>query len=320
MLLMGAGDAGAMVLKDILYNPSLGLHPVGIVDDDPRKRGGTCTAFGSSAADRLSLRWSSGSTSTRCSWRSPPRPASWSRRGERSARRRTVHLRVLPSVREIVGGRVTARDIRDLQIEDLLGRQQVETDLDVGPRAARGPPRPDHRRRRLDRLGDRTAGRRVRARAADPARQRRDAPARRAASLAARARSSSCSPTSAIATDRSKRVRAHRPEIVFHAAAHKHVPLLETHPREAAAHERDRHGERRRRRGRRGRRAIRAHLHRQGGRPVERDGRVEVVRRADRPERSGRGTAPASCASATSSGAGAASSRRSCARSRPAGP
>ncbi len=40
-----------------------------------------------------------------------------------------VSLRVLPSVREIVGGRVTARDLRDLQIEDLLGRQQVKTDL-----------------------------------------------------------------------------------------------------------------------------------------------------------------------------------------------
>ena len=40
-----------------------------------------------------------------------------------------MSLRVLPSVREIVGGRVTARDLRDLRIEDLLGRQQVETDL-----------------------------------------------------------------------------------------------------------------------------------------------------------------------------------------------
>ena len=40
-----------------------------------------------------------------------------------------VSLRVLPSVREIVGGRVTARDLRDLRIEDLLGRRQVETDL-----------------------------------------------------------------------------------------------------------------------------------------------------------------------------------------------
>ena len=42
-----------------------------------------------------------------------------------------VPLKILPSVREIVGGRVTVRDIRDVQIEDLLGRQQVETDLDA---------------------------------------------------------------------------------------------------------------------------------------------------------------------------------------------
>ncbi|MGH2554739.1 MAG: nucleoside-diphosphate sugar epimerase/dehydratase, partial [Actinomycetota bacterium] len=37
VLLMGAGDAGSMVLKDLIHNPSLGLIPVGIVDDDPKK-------------------------------------------------------------------------------------------------------------------------------------------------------------------------------------------------------------------------------------------------------------------------------------------
>src|SRR5439155_23528078 len=43
--------------------------------------------------------------------------------------RADVNLRVLPAVRETVGGKVTARDVRDVSIEDLLGRQQVSTDL-----------------------------------------------------------------------------------------------------------------------------------------------------------------------------------------------
>jgi FlaA1/EpsC-like NDP-sugar epimerase len=49
-----------------------------------------------------------------------------------------VTLKVLPSVHETVGGRVTARDIRDLQIEDLLGRQQVDTDLEAVKAMLRG--------------------------------------------------------------------------------------------------------------------------------------------------------------------------------------
>ena len=36
VLLMGAGDAGAQVLKDLLRHPEIGLDVVGMVDDDPR--------------------------------------------------------------------------------------------------------------------------------------------------------------------------------------------------------------------------------------------------------------------------------------------
>ena len=39
VLVVGAGDAGAMILKDIIENPSVGLHAVGVVDDDRRKIG-----------------------------------------------------------------------------------------------------------------------------------------------------------------------------------------------------------------------------------------------------------------------------------------
>ena len=45
VLVVGAGDAGAMILKDILENPSLGLHAVGVVDDDPGRSARAFTRF-----------------------------------------------------------------------------------------------------------------------------------------------------------------------------------------------------------------------------------------------------------------------------------
>ena len=39
VLIVGAGDGGRLLLREILRNPDLGYRPVGFVDDDPRKRG-----------------------------------------------------------------------------------------------------------------------------------------------------------------------------------------------------------------------------------------------------------------------------------------
>ena len=39
VLIVGAGDGGRLLLREILRNPDLGFRPVGFVDDDPRKQG-----------------------------------------------------------------------------------------------------------------------------------------------------------------------------------------------------------------------------------------------------------------------------------------
>ena len=52
VLIVGAGDGGRLVLREILRNRELGLRPVGFVDDDPLKRGFASTASASVAAPR----------------------------------------------------------------------------------------------------------------------------------------------------------------------------------------------------------------------------------------------------------------------------
>jgi FlaA1/EpsC-like NDP-sugar epimerase len=141
-----------------------------------------------------------------------------------------VPLKVLPGVREVVRGVPTVKDVRDLQIEDLLGRKQVVTDLDAVRALLCG--------RTVLITGAGSIGSEIARQVSqlEPANlvlldhdetHLHDA----AAGLEA--------PTVQVLADiRDREVvfeifRRYRPDVVFHAAAHKHVPLLEDHPCEA---------------------------------------------------------------------------------------
>ena len=128
VLLVGAGSAAAYVLNDIHSNPSLGLDPIGIVDDDPKKVGlslrGVPVLGPRSKLPEIVARMDVEQVLMAV----PSATSQLVRDVAALCEEADVQLRILPSVHEIVGGRITARDIRDLRIEDLLGRQQVETD------------------------------------------------------------------------------------------------------------------------------------------------------------------------------------------------
>ena len=252
VLIVGAGSAGSMILKDLLRSPSLGLHPLGLVDDDRRKVGRRLhgvPVLGTRAsiphlveqleADLVLLAV-------------PSATSELVREVAALCELAHVTLKVLPGVHETVGGKVSARDIRDLQIEDLLGRQQVETDLDAVKAMLRG-------RRVLVTGAGGSIGSEIARQVAGfgPAAlilldhdethlhdavmsldEFRDDLSESGADIDLVAAETRIETVLADIRDRERVFgvfRSHQPEIVFHAAAHKHVPVLEDHPAEALA-------------------------------------------------------------------------------------
>jgi len=233
VLIVGAGDAGAMVLRDLLRNPGVELDPVGMIDDDPRKfrlslhgvhvlgpRAAIPALVPKLHVDEVLLAIPSANSDVVRDVASLCEEAG-------------VPLRVLPSVREIVGGRVTARDIRDLSIDDLLGRQQVPIDLDAVRAILQG------RRILVTGAGGSIGSEIVRQVAGfDPSALillDHDETHLHEVLVELGPGGDSESVLADI-RDRDRVLGAFmriRPDVVFHSAAHKHVPVLETNPEEA---------------------------------------------------------------------------------------
>jgi FlaA1/EpsC-like NDP-sugar epimerase len=233
VLIFGTGDAGAMLLSDIQRNPSLGLLPVALIDDDPRRRGlslhGVPVMGTRDDIPRLAERWDASQVLLAV----PSATSELVRTVAERCEEAGVRLRVLPSVREIVGGKVTARDIRDLRIEDLLGRRQVDLDLGAVHDLLAG-------KRVLITGAGGSIGSEIARQAAgfDPALLiLLDNDETHVFEVGSSLPSSIPQQQSlADVRDRDRIAdifSTFRPQVVFHAAAHKHVPLLESHPREA---------------------------------------------------------------------------------------
>lgn len=235
-VLVGAGSAGAMVAREIEARPDLRIEPVAFLDDDPSKRGlvihGIRVRGGLPELARVAA-------STRA------QQVLISIAGARSEMVRAVmhaaekaglEVRVIPSLFEILDGKVNLSRIRPVSIDDLLGRPPVTLDMPELERFVKG--------KRVLVTG---AGGSI---GSELCRQiSRFAP--ESLSLVERAEFHLFTihqellnsfpellilPRICDVCD-SKRLDAvfsdDRPEVVFHAAAHKHVPMMEWNPGEA---------------------------------------------------------------------------------------
>ena len=238
VLIVGAGDGGRLLLREILRNPDLGFRPVGFVDDDPRKqraridRGlevlGTTEelprVLDDVGPDEVLIAV-------------PSAPGTMRARVVRACRERGVPVRTMPTVFELLqnGGRLM-RQVREVRVEDVLGREPVrmETEFTAAYLAGRavlvtgaGGSIGAELCRQISRVGPSTLV------LLDHAEDNLFAIERELVE------DRHVQNTVAVLADckQGERMREvfaeYRPTVVFHAAAYKHVGLMEANPVEA---------------------------------------------------------------------------------------
>jgi len=130
VLVVGAGDAGGLVLRELQRNAKLGSTPIGLVDDDPRKKNlrvHGVRVLGTTSELRHILR----ETEPDEVLIAIP-SASGDLRGRvfDASAAEGIPVKTLPGLYELISGDIDlARQIRPVQVEDVLGREQVEVDL-----------------------------------------------------------------------------------------------------------------------------------------------------------------------------------------------
>jgi FlaA1/EpsC-like NDP-sugar epimerase len=131
VLVVGAGSGGQMVAREMQLNPNLAARAIGFLDDDPRKRGmrlhglnvlGTTDEVGDLLdefnPDEVIIAI-------------PSAPGVLRGRVVTACRERDLPVRTLPTVFELLrGGVQLTRQLREVQVEDVLGREPVRMELD----------------------------------------------------------------------------------------------------------------------------------------------------------------------------------------------
>jgi FlaA1/EpsC-like NDP-sugar epimerase len=129
VLVMGAGSAGAMIVKEMKANPQLGLDPVGFLDDDSGKHGFRISGVPvlGSRRDIPDLVEKHGIAEVIIAM--PTAPGSAVREILTICSQASIPARTIPGLYDILSGQVSVSQIRNVDIEDLLRRDPVQTDV-----------------------------------------------------------------------------------------------------------------------------------------------------------------------------------------------
>jgi FlaA1/EpsC-like NDP-sugar epimerase len=131
VLVVGAGSGGQMVVRELQLNPNLGATAIGFVDDDPRKRGMRMLGLKVLGSTREIERILDETKPNEVVIAIPSAPGTLRGRIVAACRDREVRVRTLPTVFELLRGGVQLnRQLREVQVEDVLGREPIVRELD----------------------------------------------------------------------------------------------------------------------------------------------------------------------------------------------
>ncbi|HET7046182.1 MAG TPA: nucleoside-diphosphate sugar epimerase/dehydratase [Gaiellaceae bacterium] len=237
VIVVGAGDAGQLILRELQRSRRLRYSPIGIVDDDPRKK--NLRIHGVRVLGRLDdlPRLLREHRPQEVLIAIPSASGAARQRIVESCRAQGVAVKTLPALHELISGETDlTRQLRPVQVEDVLGREPVEVDLQqiasylagetvlvTGAGGSIG----SELCRQIARVG---AGRLILVDHSEAAlfEIERELLDERDFSPAV--------PVLGDVKDRTKMrevFERYAPTVVFHAAAYKHVPLLEANPVES---------------------------------------------------------------------------------------
>lgn len=236
VLVVGAGDAGALVVRELQKNPQLGLTPAAFLDDDPEKIGHKI--HGVLVVGRLAdlPQEARKARVDEVILAIPSASGSLLRQVAESCRQHKVPFRTMPGIYELIGGTVSVSRLRKVDITDLLRRQPARIDRQRVAASLKG--------KRILVTG---AGGSI---ASELSRQlARWGPAQLV--LLGHGENSIFEISLELDADNPKLdllpiiadirdagrfeqiIREHKPNVIFHTAAHKHVPLMELNVVEA---------------------------------------------------------------------------------------
>lgn len=138
VLIMGAGDAGAKLVREIQLNPQLSLDIVGLIDDDPNKLNIQIHGV-RILGDRYKIpQIVSQYNIEQVIIAMPSAPGHTIRDILRICEQAHVVTKTMPAMHGLIEGTVTVQQLRQVQIEDLLRREPVKTDYTAVREMIRG--------------------------------------------------------------------------------------------------------------------------------------------------------------------------------------
>ena len=236
LIIYGAGEGGIQIVNTMLRNPNSQYLPVAFLDDNPKTHrlriSGVPVLGGRNEIAKVTQRTGASTLLIAI----PSADSTVVNEIVEIARESKLNVKILPVVQSLDERQVGAEDIRDLTDEDLLGRRRVKINLDeisdylvnrrVLVTGAGGS------------IGSELCRQLVRFNPSEIIMLDRDESALHEVQLSIYGRALLDTPQTVLADLRDERAinevfDSRKPQVVFHAAALKHLPLLERYPHEA---------------------------------------------------------------------------------------